>query len=101
MTYEEKRELRLQISQMLADAGINQGTLKEMVKQEISNKVERTIAEMTNPNNQDGVWQFIKERIYQYVDDNWVGYGSLKNILVKELAKQLTITVNKNLDNGE
>lgn len=31
MNFEEKRELRLQISQMLADVGLNQGTLKEMV----------------------------------------------------------------------
>lgn len=100
MTYEEKRELRLQISQMLADAGINQSTLREMVKQEISNKVERVVTEMANPNNQDGVRQFIKERIYERID-NWVVYGSLKSTLAQELAKQLTITVNKNLDNGE
>ena len=96
MTYEEKRELRLQISQMLADAGINQGTLKEVVKQEISNKVERAVAEMTNPNNQDGVWQLITERIY-----NWMEFGNFKSTLAQELAKQLTITVNKKLDNGE
>lgn len=95
MTYEEKRELRLQISQMLADAGINQGTLKEMVKQEISNKVERTVAEITNSNNQDEVRQFIKERIYERVD-NWVVYGSLKSTLAQELVNQLTITLNKN-----
>ena len=100
MTYEEKRELRLQISQMLADAGINQGTLKEMVKQEISNKVERTVAEITNSNNQDEVRQFIKERIYERID-NWVVYGSLKSTLAQELANRLTITVNKKLDNGE
>lgn len=86
MTYEEKRELRLQISQMLADAGINQCTLKEMVKQEISNKVERAIAEMTNPNNQDGAWQFIKERVYERVD-NWVVYGSLKKYTCPRISK--------------
>ena len=28
MTYEEKRELRLQISQLLADAGLNQAVIK-------------------------------------------------------------------------
>jgi len=100
MTYEEKRELRLQISQMLADAGINQSTLREMVKQEISNKVERVVTEMANPNNQDGVWQFIKERVYERVD-NWVVYGSLKSTLAQELANRLTITMNKKLDNGE
>jgi len=96
MTYDEKRGLRLQIRQILADVGINKGTLEEMVKHEISNKVERAVAEMTNPNNQDGVWRLITERIY-----NWMGYGNLKSVIAQELAKQLTITVNKKLDNGE
>lgn len=94
MTYEEKRELRLQISQMLADAGINQSTLKEMVKQEISNKVERIVAELTNSKNQDEVRRFIKGRVYERVDD-WIKY-SLKSTLAQELVNQLTITLNKN-----
>ena len=37
MTYEEKRELRLQISQLLADAGLNQKTIKDIVEEEIKN----------------------------------------------------------------
>lgn len=41
MTYEEQKQVRIQISQMLADAGINQKTIKEMVRQEIKNKVDR------------------------------------------------------------
>ena len=43
MTYEEKRELRLQISQLLADAGINRQTLKEMVKDEMNKKIDQAI----------------------------------------------------------
>lgn len=43
MTYEEKRELRLQISQLLADAGLNQGKIKEIVEEEIRNKVNRAV----------------------------------------------------------
>ena len=49
MTYEEKRELRLQISQLLADAGLNQGTLKEMVEKEIQNKVDRAVQQTVEP----------------------------------------------------
>ena len=41
MTHEEQKQVRIQISQMLADAGINQKTIKEMVRQEIKNKVDR------------------------------------------------------------
>lgn len=43
MTYEEKRELRLQISQLLADAGLNQKTIKDTVETEVKNKVDRAI----------------------------------------------------------
>lgn len=43
MTYEEKRELRLQISQLLADAGINQKVIKDMIETEIKNKVDRAV----------------------------------------------------------
>ena len=39
MTYEEKRELRLQISQLLADAGLNQKTIKDIVNEEVRSKV--------------------------------------------------------------
>lgn len=49
MTYEEKRELRLQISQLLADAGLNQQTLKEMVEKEVRNKVDRSIEQYVGP----------------------------------------------------
>lgn len=49
MTYDEKRELRLQISQLLADANINQTTLREMVREEISNKTERAIQQVAYP----------------------------------------------------
>ena len=43
MTYQEKRELRLQISQLLADAGLNQKAIKDMVETEVKNKVDRAI----------------------------------------------------------
>jgi len=46
MTLEEKRELHKAISQILADAGINQTTLKEMVQEEISHKVERSVEQV-------------------------------------------------------
>lgn len=61
MTYEEKRELRLQISQLLADAGLNQAAIKELVEKEISNKVERAVE------------QIIKSLDAQSVSGNYVG----------------------------
>ena len=38
MTYEEKRELRLQISQLLADAGLNQKVIKDIVEEEMDHE---------------------------------------------------------------
>ena len=49
MTYEEKREFRLQISQLLADAGLNQQALKDMIKDEIEKKVDRAVAQVAEP----------------------------------------------------
>ena len=49
MTYEEKRELRLQISQLLADAGLNQQSLREMVEKEVKNKVNRAVEQCVEP----------------------------------------------------
>ena len=43
MTYEEKRQLYLAISQMLADAGLNQQTVREIVEEQIEKKVDRAV----------------------------------------------------------
>lgn len=58
MTYEEKRELRLQISQLLADAGLNQSVIKDMVETEIRNKVDRAIEQCSN--------DIVTERVDKY-----------------------------------
>ncbi len=64
MNYEEKRELRLQISQLLADAGLNQGTIKEIVNEEIKHKVDRAIAQcLKNLNAECSSGDYIKEKI--------------------------------------
>ena len=43
MNYEEKKELRLQVSQMIADAGINQTPIRKMVQDTVDAKVDRII----------------------------------------------------------
>lgn len=43
MNYEEKKQVYLVISQLLADAGLNQHTIREMVEKEIYNKVDREV----------------------------------------------------------
>ena len=58
MEYEEKRELRLQISQLLADAGLNQKAIKDRVETEVRNKVDRAIEQCTN--------DIVAERVDKY-----------------------------------
>lgn len=43
MDFEEKRQLRLAVSQLLADAGLNQHTIREIVEQEVEKKVDRAV----------------------------------------------------------
>ena len=82
MNYEEKRELRLQISQLLADAGLNQGTIKEIVEQEIRNKVDRAIEQV--------IKNCVKERIEKLFSNT---YQSAFDRVVKEELKNKVIKV--------
>ena len=94
MDYEEKREIKRQISQLLADAGVNQQTLKEMVKEEIKNKVARSIEQSIDEISNswcDGFKGYVKSRI----DIILCGYD-MKNTLintVKEAVKDSIIKV--------
>ena len=64
MTYEEKRELRLQISQLLADAGLNQQTVKNIVQEEIRHKVDRAVEQgLQRLDSQSKNGDFIKESV--------------------------------------
>ena len=82
MNYEEKRELRLQISQLLADAGLNQRTIKEIVEQEIRNKVDRAIEQV--------IKNYTKERIEKLSSNT---YQSAFDRVVKEELKNKVIKV--------
>ena len=63
MTYEEKRELRLQISQLLADAGLNQETLKEMAREELEKKSERAIEQVVEKSVKDMMPSMLRREI--------------------------------------
>ena len=80
MTYEEKRELRLQISQLLADAGLNQGILKEMVEKEIQNKVDRAVQQIVEP------------MVNQFFDNKYI-IGNCAERAIKEELKNRVINV--------
>lgn len=92
MTYEEKRELRLQISQLLADAGLNQKVIKEMVEIEIKNKTDRAIDQcMKSLNSECSSGNYFKEKISKYVT-SWL-FGKEVRDAVEEELKNKVISV--------
>ena len=95
MTYEEKRELRLQISQMLADAGINQAVLKDMVMQTINARVDRAVDQCIKQlNAETSSGDFVQEYIYERIKNNFWNERYIRNAVFKAIEeKTLKITL--------
>lgn len=101
MTYEEKRELRLQISQLLADAGLNQKVIKDMVETEIKNKVDRAIEQCMNSlNSECRSGNYIKERIEAYIGSYGVRMDMTK-VIKEELSSRIIQVVLKDCKSNE
>ena len=101
MTYEEKRELRLQISQLLADAGLNQKAIKDMVETEIKNKVDRAVEQCMNSLNSECCsGNYIKERIEAYIGSYGVRMDMAKAIK-EELSSRIIQVVLKDCEINE
>ena len=88
MTYEEKRELRLQISQLLADAGINQETLKELAREELEKKSERAIEQVIE-NRMKEILSMLRREIQSNL------YSAVKN----EIQNRIIQVVLKDCEN--
>ena len=87
MYNEEKRELRLQISQLLADAGLNQKTIKDTVEKEITNKVERAIEQVfKHLDSQTSSGSYIGEWVERYLKYSF----SLKDEIRKQIKSELS-----------
>lgn len=99
MTYEEKRALHVEISQMLADAGLNQGEIKKMVLETIDSKVGRAVEQAIkklNSESSDG--DFCKQYIRKYLDSHYLLERIVRDA-VKEMMKDRIVKVV--LTNGE
>lgn len=104
MNIEEKRELRLQISQLLADAGLNQGVIKEMVETEIKNKVSRVIEQVIqNLNAQTSDGDYIRSEVKRWMNSSYTNSYSFTNAVKEELknrAIKIVLTDVEGLKNG-
>ena len=90
MTYEEKRELRLQISQLLADAGLNQKTIKDIVEEEIKNKVDRALQQCFNSlNSECSSGDYVKERINKLLSNQYFTNRAFNDCVKEELKNRV------------
>lgn len=101
MTYEEKRELRLQISQLLADAGLNQKVIKDIVEEEIRNKVDRAIDQcIKNLNAQTSGGDYIQSRISWLLNNTYLNRSAFNQVVKEELKNKVIKVVLENVENG-
>lgn len=100
MNIEEKRELRLQISQLLADAGMNQGRLKEIIEEEIRHKVDRALEQTINSMNaQSKSGNYVEDLVVDYLNGKrTIIFNSISSVLKEELQKRMISVSFKNVD---
>lgn len=90
MLYDEKREIRLQISQMLADAGLNQKSIKDTVNTEISNKVDRAIDQcITSLNSECSSGDYVKERILKLLQNTYLNQSAFSRVVKEEMMNKM------------
>ena len=100
MIYEEKRELRLQISQLLSDAGLNQKTIKDMVEEEIKNKVERAVDQcLKSLNSQCYSGDYVSERITSLLNNTYLNQRAFDRVVKEELKNKVIQIVLKDCEN--
>ena len=99
MDYEEKREIKKQISQLLADAGLNQGRLKEIVEEEIRHKVNRAIDQtLASLDAQSRSGSYIIDTVNSYFSgtNNSRIWYNIESAVKEELKKRvINVTLQK------
>ena len=102
MMYEEKKEIRKQIGQMLADVGLNQGTIKEMVLEEIKSKVDRAVNQTIESLNAEcSSGDYMKETIQRYLKNEYVNSYACTCAVKEELSHRVIQVVFKDVKESE
>lgn len=102
MMYEEKKEIRKQMSQMLADVGLNQGTIKEMVLEEIKSKVDKAVNQAIESLNAEcSSGDYIKETIQRYLKSEYVNSYACTSAVKEELKNRVIQVVLKDVKGSE
>ena len=90
MNYEEKRQTYLAVSQLLADAGLNQHTIKEMVEKEVYNKVNREVENVIQKLNETTYsGNFIEHELRKRIASDYVTRNVIETIVKEELGNRV------------
>ena len=99
MNYEEKRALHMEISQMLADAGLNQGEIKRIVEEEIKNKVERAVDQVIKRlNSETSSGDYFGEQISRLLRNTYFNNSVFERAMKEELKNRIVQIVLKNVE---
>ena len=99
MNYEEKRALHIEISQMLADAGLNQGEIKRIVEEEIKNKVERAVEQVIKKlNSGTSSGDYFDEQIKRLLRNTYFNNSAFRNAVKEELSDRVIYVSIKDKD---
>lgn len=99
MNYEEKRALHMEISQMLADAGLNQGEIKRIVEEEIKNKVERAVEQVIKKlNSGTSSGDYFDEQIKRLLHNTYFNNSAFRNAVKEELNDRVIYVSIKDKD---
>ena len=99
MTYDEKRALHVEISQMLADAGLNQGEIKRIVEEEIKNKVERAVDQVIKRlNSETSSGDYFGEEISRLLHNTYFNNSAFERVMKEELKNRIIYVSLKDAD---
>ena len=94
MNLEEKRELRLQISQMLADTGLNQAVLKEIVIDTINAKVDRAVDQcFKRLNAETSSGDFVSEYVHKQINCTFWTERAIRNAVLDAIKNKVVRVV--------
>ena len=91
--YEERKEIKKQVGQLLADNGLNRGTIKEIISEEIRKKVNGIVDDtIKSLNAQCSSGNWMKEQAMHYFKDQYL-HSYACNQTVKEALNNKIINI--------
>lgn len=96
--YEERKEIKKQVSQLLADNGLNRATIKDIILEEIHNKVNQVVDNTVRSLDAEcssGNW--MKEQAMRYFKDQYLNSYACNQTVKQALADRVINVTLKNV----